>query len=305
MKLGFVTAILEDENFEQVVDFAAEQKFRCLETACWPVGKAERRYAGVTHIDVDTLDPKRAGEILAYCGEKGIEIATLAYYPNVLEADPVRREEIISHLKKVILAADRLGVGMVTTFIGRVQNATVEENLKVVAQVWPEILKAAEASNVRIAIENCPMLFGADQWPGGQNLFTSPANWDRIFEILPSEYLGITYDPSHFVWQMMDYIEPIYKYKDKIFHVHIKDIKLYPEKLKRTGTLAYPLEYMSPKLPGLGDVDWGKYMSALTDIGYDGYICLEIEDKAFEKTKKDVYNSLILSKRYIENFLID
>ena len=217
----------------------------------------------------------------------------------------IRDREIISHLKKVILAADRLGVGMVTTFIGRVQNATVEENLKVVAQVWPEILKAAEASNVRIAIENCPMLFGADQWPGGQNLFTSPANWDRIFEILPSEYLGITYDPSHFVWQMMDYIEPIYKYKDKIFHVHIKDIKLYPEKLKRTGTLAYPLEYMSPKLPGLGDVDWGKYMSALTDIGYDGYICLEIEDKAFEKTKKDVYNSLILSKRYIENFLID
>lgn len=304
MKLGFVTAILQDDSFEEVVDFAAEHGFKCIEVACWPKGKAERRYAGVTHIDVDALDDRRAEEIKSYCEKKGVEISSLAYYPNTLDKDLEKREQAVAHLKKVIKASAKLGVNMVTTFIGRVQDATVEENLKEVAKVWPDILKEAKEQKVKIAIENCPMLFGAEQWPGGQNLFTSPANWDRIFEVLQDENLGINYDPSHFVWQMIDYIQPIYQYREKMFHVHIKDMKLYPEKLKAVGTMGYPLEYMSPKLPGLGDVDWGKYISALTDIGYEGYICLEIEDKAFEKTKEDVYNSLILSKRYIDNYII-
>ena len=102
-----------------------------------------------------------------------------------------------------------------------------------VQKIWPEIIKYTEMRGVKIAIENCPMLFGREQWPGGQNLMTTPEIWKRIFEILPSDHLGINYDPSHFVWQMMDYIQPIYDFKDKIFHVHYKDIKLYPEKLKK------------------------------------------------------------------------
>ncbi|MDO5540755.1 MAG: sugar phosphate isomerase/epimerase family protein [Eubacteriales bacterium] len=305
MKLGFITSILQDESFEETIDFAAKHGFSCVEMACWPKGKAERRYAGVTHIDVDDLNDEKAAYIQNYCRERNVEISSLAFYPNTLDPDPEKREAVVGHLLKVIRASAKLKVGMVTTFIGRVENASVEENLKVVQQVWPQILKTAKECGVRIAIENCPMLFGPEQWPGGQNLFTSPENWKKIFDILPDENLGINYDPSHFVWQMMDYIQPIYDFKDKIFHVHIKDIKLYPEKLQRVGTMAYPLEYMSPKLPGLGDVNWGKYISALTDIGYDGYVCLEIEDKAFEKTKKDVYTSLLQSKRYIENYLMD
>ena len=148
------------------------------------------------------------------------------------------------------------------------------------------------------------MLFGSDQWPGGQNLMTTPDIWKKVFEILPSENLGINYDPSHFVWQMIDYIKPIYEFKDKIFHVHYKDIKVYEDKLNQVGIMAYPLEFMSPKLPGLGDVDWGKYVSALTDIGYDGCTCVEIEDKAFEGTAEKVLDSLKLSKRYMEQFVI-
>ena len=103
---------------------------------------------------------------------------------------------------------------------------------------------------------------------------------------------------------MVDYIQPIYEFKDKIFHVHVKDIKLYRDKLAQCGVMAYPLEFMSPKLPGLGDVDWGKYISALTDIGYTGDVALEIEDKAFEGSERDVKNSLILAKRYITQFVI-
>lgn len=304
MKLGFVSAILDGWTFEGMVDTAAGMGYQCVEVACWPAGKAERRYAGVSHIDVDALDDEQVNYIHSYLKERGVEISALAYYPNTLDGDLEKRAAAVEHLKKVIRASHRLGVNLVTTFIGRDQTKTVEENLDLMCQVWPPILKLAEELGVRVAIENCPMLFGPDQWPGGQNLMTTPAIWRKVFERLPSPNLGINYDPSHFVWQMMDYIQPIYEFKDKIFHVHYKDIKLFPEKLRQVGTMAYPLDYMSPKLPGLGDVDWGRYVSALTDIGYDGYTCIEVEDRSFEGSRERVLDSLRLSKRYMEQFVI-
>jgi sugar phosphate isomerase/epimerase len=233
-----------------------------------------------------------------------MKISSLAYYPNTMDADLAKRQAAVEHLKKLIRASAKLGVNMVTTFIGRDQTKTVEENLELVKEIWPPIIAVAEEMGVKVAIENCPMLFGRDQWPGGQNLMTTPANWRKVFEILPSPNLGINYDPSHFVWQMIDYIKPIYEFKDKIFHVHYKDIKLYPDRLQEVGIMGYPLDFMSPKLPGLGDVDWGKYVSALPDIGYKGYTCIEIEDKAFEGSVEDVKNSVRLSARYLRNFVI-
>lgn len=306
MKLGLVTAICDTMGYEEMIDFVSEAGLECVEVACWPAGKAERRYAGVSHIDVDRVleDEAYAGHVLEYASEKGIEISSLAYYPNTMDGDLAKREAAVAHLKQVIRASAKLGVNMVTTFIGRDQAKTVEENLELVAEVWPPIIALAEELGVKIAIENCPMLFGPDQWPGGQNLMTTPANWRRVFEILPSDNLGINYDPSHFVWQMIDYIQPLYDFKDKIFHVHYKDIKVYPDRLQQVGIMAYPLDFMSPKLPGLGDVDWGKYVSALTDIGYDGYTCIEVEDKAFEGSVEDVKKSVLLSARYLRNFVI-
>ena len=306
MKLGFVSAILDTWNYEEMMDFASEHGFECVEVACWPKGKAERRYAGVSHIDAERilLDDSYAEHIRTYSQEKGVEISSLAFYPNTMDGNPDKREAAVEHLKNVIQASAKLGINMVTTFIGRDQTKTVEENLEMVKEVWPPIITLAEECNVKVAIENCPMLFGADQWPGGQNLMTTPAIWRKVFNILPSENLGINYDPSHFVWQMIDYIKPIYDFKEKIFHVHYKDIKLYPDRLQECGIMAYPLDFMSPKLPGLGDVDWGKYVSALTDIGYDGNTCIEIEDKAFEGTKEKVEDSLILSQRYLKQFVI-
>lgn len=306
MLLGLVSAIADTMNYEEMINLVAESGLECVEVACWPAGKAERRYAGVSHIDVERVmkDEEYAEHITKYAAEKNVKISALAYYPNTMDADEKKRETAVEHLKKVICASAKLGVNMVTTFIGRDQNKNVEENLELVKEVWPPIIKLAEEKNVKIAIENCPMLFGTDQWPGGQNLMTTPANWRKVFEILPSKNLGINYDPSHFVWQMIDYIKPIYEFKDKIFHVHYKDIKLYKDRLEQVGTMGYPLEYMSPKLPGLGDVDWGKYVSALTDIGYDGYTCIEIEDKAFEGSVEDVKKSVKLSAKYLRNFVI-
>ena len=306
MKLGFVSAILDGWSYEEMMDTAVDMGFACVEVACWPRGKAERRYAGVSHIDVDRVleDAAYAQHINNYAEQKGIQISSLAFYPNTLDADLDKRSANVAHLMNVIRASAKLGVNLVTTFIGRDSAKTVEENLVLMQEVWPPILKLAEELGVRIGIENCPMLFDATQWPGGQNLMTTPAIWRQVFAALDSPNLGINYDPSHFVWQQIDYIRPLYEFRDKIFHVHYKDIKLYPDHLQDVGVMAYPLQYMSPKLPGLGDVDWGRYVSALTDIGYDGPTCIEVEDRAFEGSRERILDSLRLSKRYMEQFVI-
>ncbi|RKJ04874.1 sugar phosphate isomerase/epimerase [bacterium D16-54] len=306
MKLGLVSAILDQSSYEEMIDTAAELGFACVEAACWPQGAAERRYGGVSHIDADRVleEDAYAAHIRDYAREKEVEISSLAYYPNTMDSNQEKREAAIRHLRKLICASAKLGVNMVTTFIGRDQNKTLEENLELMKEIWPPILKLAEENQVKVAIENCPMLFDQGQWPGGQNLMTTPYIWQKVFEILDSPYLGINYDPSHFVWQRVDYIKPIYQFKEKIFHVHYKDIKVYEDKLEQCGIMAYPLQYMSPKLPGLGDVDWGRYVSALTDIGYSGYTCIEVEDKAFEGSAEKILDSLRLSKRYMEQFVI-
>ena len=304
MKLGVVSAIYDGFTFEEMIDDVSKNGCSCVEVACWPQGKAERRYAGVSHIDVDNTSDDYVAYIKNYCKEKGVEISSLAFYPNTMDGNLEKRNASIEHLKKVINMSAILGVNMVTTFIGRDQTKTVEENLEIFKEVWPPIIKFAEGLGVKVAIENCPMLFGADQWPGGQNLFTTPKLWRKMFELLPSDNFGINYDPSHFIWQQIDYIKPVYEFKNKIFHVHCKDIKVYPDRLNDVGIMAYPLEYMSPKLPGLGDVDWGKYISALTDIGYDSFVCVEVEDKAFESSKEKVLQSVELSCRYLKQFVI-
>ncbi len=304
MKLGVVSAIYDGFTFEEMIDNVSKNGMSCVEVACWPQGKAERRYAGVSHIDVDNTSADYIDYVKNYCAEKGVEISSLAFYPNTMDGNLEKRANNIAHLKKVINMSALLGVNMVTTFIGRDQTKTVEDNLELFMEIWPEIIKLAEDKGVKIAIENCPMLFGPDQWPGGQNLFTTPKLWRKMFELLPSDNFGINYDPSHFIWQQIDYIKPLYEFKDKIFHVHCKDIKVYPDKLNDVGVMAYPLEYMSPKLPGLGDVDWGKYISALTDIGYDSFVCIEVEDKAFEGSKEKILDSVKLSCRYLKQFVI-
>lgn len=306
MKLGLLSSILDSWTYEEVIDIAASMNFRSVEVACWPQGKAERRYAGVSHIDAVRVleDDGYAESVLSYAKARGIEISSLGYYPNPLDSNTDKAEAAVKHIGALIKASNKLGVGMVTTFIGRDQRKTADENLPLVKKVWTPLLDLAEKENVKVAIENCPMLFGPDQWPGGQNIFTSPENWEKVFDTLRSDRLGINFDPSHFIWQQLDYVKAVHDFSDRIFHVHFKDIKLYPEKLKKVGVMAYPLEYMSPKLPPYGDVDWASFVGALTDIGYEGHAAIEIEDKAFEGTKVKILDSIRITKKYMENFVI-
>jgi sugar phosphate isomerase/epimerase len=303
LDLGFVTAILADNTFQEVLEVASKERFKCVEVMCWPQGKAERRYAGVTHIDVDGLDDRKVNEIKELTEKYGVYISGLGYYPNPLDPDEEKALYFRNHIKKVIKAAHLLGIKTVNTFTGRNPSLNIDRNIDIFKKVWPEIIVMAEDYGINIGIENCPMFFTDDEWPGGKNLATTPKIWDILFDIIPNKNFGLNYDPSHLVCQQMDYISPIYQYKDRLHHIHLKDAKVYKEKLDRVGIMANPLEYHSPKLPGLGDVDWGKFISALTDVRYRGPVCIEVEDKAFEGSLEDIMTSLKVSRNHLEQFL--
>jgi sugar phosphate isomerase/epimerase len=303
MKLGFVSAILPDLSLQEVVQFAAQEGFACVELMCWPVGKAERRYAGVTHIDVTGLTQSAVDQIRKLVDEGGVSISGLGYYPNPLAPDPDEAAVYVAHIKRVIEAAAMLGLDTVNTFVGRDWTRSVEENWPRFREVWPPLVQFAEQHGVRIGIENCPMLFTGDEWPGGKNLATSPAIWRRMFAEIPSASFGLNYDPSHMVWQQMDYIKPIWEFAEHFFHVHAKDARLDRRNLDEVGILATPLEYHTPKLPGLGDVDWGRFFSALGDAGYDGPVCIEVEDRAYEATLESRKQALRQSGRFLKQYI--
>lgn len=304
LKLGFNSAILADFSFSHMVQFAGNHGFSCVEVMCWPTGNSDaRRYAGVTHIDVNDLSDQRVKEIKYALREANVSISALGYYPNPLDPDPSRSEFYIEHIKQVIKGAARLGVPVVTTFIGRNPAKSIKENLATFADVWPAIVKVAEEYNIKIAIENCPMFFTDDEWPGGKNLAISPAVWERMFEIIPNRNFGLNYDPSHMIWQMMDEIKPIYSFAERLHHIHLKDAKVYKEKLDRVGIMGNPLEYHSPKLPGLGDVNWRGFFAALTDVRYRGPVVIEVEDKAYERDVQDISTAILTSRNYLKQFL--
>lgn len=304
LDLGFVSAILADKSIEEVIGFAAANKFKCVEVMCWPLGKAERRYAGITHIDVDELDAKKVEYIKNYLRQNNVYISGLGYYPNPLDPDKKQSKVYFDHIKKIIDAATKLDISVVNTFVGRDSSRNVEDNLKAFADSWPEIIQYAEIAGVNIGIENCPMFFTNDEWPGGKNLATTPAIWDRMFEIIPSKNFGLNYDPSHMIWQHMDEIKPIYNYSERLHHIHLKDVKLNKDKLDRVGIMANPLEYHTPKLPGYGDVRWGNFFSALTEVSYRGPVCIEVEDRAFENSDEDIKNSILISRNFLSQYLV-
>jgi sugar phosphate isomerase/epimerase len=302
MQLGFVSAILPDLPLDQVLAFAAQTGYDCVEVMCWPVGQAERRYAGVTHIDVGTLTDGLVQHVHALTKQHGVGISGLGYYPNVLSPDRDESAKCVAHLEKVILAADRLGLKNVNTFIGRDWTKSVEDNWPRMLDIWKPLARLAEDRNIKIGIENCPMLFTKDEWPGGKNLGHSPAIWRRLFAEL-GPHVGLNYDPSHMIWQQMDYLKPLREFPDRLFHIHAKDVRLDRHKLDDVGILAHPNQYHTPKLPGLGDVNWGQFFSALTDAGYNGPVCVEVEDRAYEGTLERRMESLRQSHTYLRNFV--
>jgi sugar phosphate isomerase/epimerase len=303
MQLGFVSAILPDQTLEEVFAVGQATGYTCVELMCWPPGKADRRYAGVTHIDVSKLETTGAERTLDLAAAHGMEISGLGYYPNLLSPDQAGAHAATLHLKRVFDAAKMLRLGVVSTFVGRDWTRSVEENWPRFRSVWKDLIAYAEDQGVRVAIENCPMLFTVDEWPGGKNLAGSPAIWRRMFEEIPSANFGLNYDPSHLLWQQMDYLAPLKEFASRIFRVHLKDVAVDRQRLNQVGILAYPLEFHSPKLPGRGDIDWEGFFQALKNSGYDGPVCVEVEDREYEGDLAHRKQALAVSSHYLQSFL--
>lgn len=303
MKLGFVTAIVPELSLEETIQLAADIGYDCIEVMCWPPGKAERRYAGVTHLDVADFGKKEADEVQGLTLKYGVSISSLGYYPNALSPLKEEREVAITHIKKLIDASVMLGINQITTFIGRDWTKSVKENWSGFLEVWQPLIALAEEKAVYVGIENCPMWFTDDEYPGGKNLKTTPEIFRKMYEDIPSKFFGLNFDPSHFIWQQMDYLAAIKEFAPRFSHVHAKDVRMDWKRLDQVGIMANPSMYHTPKLPGMGDVNWGKFFSYLTDAGYDGPVCVEVEDRAYEGSLNMRKRSLVQSHDYLRQFV--
>jgi sugar phosphate isomerase/epimerase len=302
VKLGLLTAAFPDLTLEQVAEWAAGEGFEALEIACWPAGSGERRrYAGVTHINVEDFDSDNVHELMS---RHGLAISSLAYYPNNLHPDDAHREEVNGHLLKVIDAAQRLDVGIVGTFVGNDKDRPLPENLDRFRQIWPPLVEFAGERGVKIAIENCPMIFSYDEWPGGTNLAYAPAIWDEMFSAIPTDNFGLNLDPSHLVWLMIDYERAVYDYGERIFHAHAKDLEVRRDGLYRHGTLSGGIGWQVPRLPGLGEVRWDRFIAALYAVGYDHVVSIEHEDRRFEGDEALVKRGFLLARDVLRPHIV-
>jgi len=283
MKLGFVSAIVPELSLTQVLSLARDEGFACVEVMCWPVGKAERKYAGVTHINVTDFSRAQAEDVNALCALYGVSISGLGYYPNPLDPNPEAARVAVIHLKRVIVATEKLGLKAVNTFIGRDWTKSVDDNWPRFLKTWKPLIAFAEDHGIKIGIENCPLLYSRDEWPGGKNLAMCSAIWRRMFNDIPSKNFGLNYDPSHPKLLQFDHLKPLREFREKLFHIHAKDVLHDEEKFNDWGILGLPKEYHAPRIPGFGEIDWGQFIGTLMEVGYDGPVCIEVEDATFGK----------------------
>jgi sugar phosphate isomerase/epimerase len=296
MKLGLLTVPFGSWSLDDVADWAAANGYPTLEVAAWPRSSGDaRRYAGVCHLDVDDLSDTRASEIVDEVAQRGVSICGLGFYPNLLHPDAEHRASVREHLKKVIVAASRLDVGVVNTFIGADQRRSLAENWEAARDIWPEVVGHATDHGVRIAIENCPMIFSADEWPSGHNLAYSPSMWRTMLEEF-GETVGLNFDPSHLVWQMIDIERAILEFGERFYFFQAKDVLIDREGLYEHGVMSTGIGWQVPRLPGLGDVPWDRVFNALYRVGYDGPIVVEHEDKGFEGTDELVERGFRLAR---------
>ncbi len=301
MKLGLLTAPFPDTDLMEVAGWAASIGLQALEIACWPASGGEaRRYAGTSHIDVDGLTASHGSEILGRLADAGIEISGLGYYPNPLHADESHRAEAIGHLKKVISAAEVMGVGTVNTFLGGDRTMSLDENWARACDIFPDVVAHARDCGVTLAFENCPMIFSRDEWPGGHNIAYSPRIWRRILEEWD---VGMNFDPSHLVWQMIDQSRFIREFGHRMVHVHAKDVMIDRDGLYENGVMSVGIGWQVPRLCGLGDVDWSGFFSDLYRAGYDGPVIIEHEDRLFEGSDEKVKRGFLLARDVLSPYV--
>lgn len=303
MKLGILTAPFPETSLDDVAGWAAGVGFEALEIACWPRSSgATRRYAGTSHIDVANLAQGEAQDIVGALSDRNLVISALGYYPNPLAPDADHRKAVMEHLRKVIGAARLMGVGVVNTFCGGDASKTLDANWEDAQKVWPETLAFAADQGVQVAFENCPMIFSNDEWPGGHNIAYSPYIWRRMLDAW-GERIGINFDPSHLVWQMIDLGRFIKEFGPHFRHVHAKDLMIDRDGLYERGIMSLGMGWQVPRMPGLGEVDWSVFFSGLYRAGYDGPVIIEHEDRRFEGSDEAVKRGFLLARDVLRPYV--
>jgi len=298
MKLGILTVGLSPLSIGEIIAWAAETGFETIEVACWP-DDSSRPFKG-TQLDVTTVTDQQISEILIACQQQKIDISCLTYCDNNLAHDETIRAANIGHLLKVIEVASLLNVDTVCTFIGRDETMPITANIELAGQVFKPILNYAADKNVRVCIENCPM-------PGWQfeglvgNVAHSPDIWDQLFEVLPQENFGLNLDPSHLQWLGIDPIRAAKEYANKAFYAHAKDTYISKEQLYHRGIMDLTNGgFRHSKIPGHGEIDFGAFIKALYDGGYDGPLSIELEDRDWMGNAQKVQEGFILSQSHLK-----
>lgn len=303
MKLGVLTAPFPDAPLYEVAAWASGVGFEALEIAAWPrAAGPTRRYAGTSHIDAAGVSESQGREIVAALAGQGLAVSALGYYPNPLHPDAAHREAVVSHLKAVIGAASRMGVGLVNTFCGGDAKKTVDENWAVAETVWPEIIAHARDQGVKLAFENCPMIFSKDEWPGGHNIAYSPQVWRRILEAWDGA-VGMNFDPSHLVWLMIDQARFLREFGPHVLHAHAKDLMIDRDGLYERGVMSEGIGWQVPRMPGLGEVDWPGFFAGLYRAGYNGPVIIEHEDRDFEGDEDSVKRGFLLARDVLRPYV--
>jgi sugar phosphate isomerase/epimerase len=303
MKLGILTAPFADTPLDAVADWSRSAGFEALEIACWPRSSGPtRRYAGTSHVDVANLTAVQGKDITASLAAKGQAISALGYYPNPLHPDSGHRAAVADHLKLVIGGAAKMGVGLVNTFCGGDARKTLDQNWADAEEVWPAILAYAKDQGVRLAFENCPMIFSHDEWPGGHNIAYAPRIWRRILDSWDGA-VGMNFDPSHLIWQMIDQSRFIREFGPHMRHVHAKDLMIDRDGLYENGIMSGGIGWQVPRMPGLGEVNWSEFFSALYRVGYDGPVIIEHEDRRFEGTDEKVKRGFLLARDVLRPYV--
>jgi len=267
MKLGLLTALTEQE-----CKLAARIGYDCLEARCdWSTEQLARQAAR----------RKLADQAKALLDASGLSISALAVY----QAGPLEAKAAVARFGAYVKMCGELGVGVITAMSGGDPAKGLDENLKAFQAVFSRVAPRAEDAGVRIAFENWPGLTGWFPPFGSTNVGFTPHVWERMFNLVDSEALGLEFDPSHLVWQGIDWAAALKRFASRIYHVHAKDTEVLEDRLAAEGF--FSAGWWRYRLPGYGSVDWHEFTSLLKEHGYDGAICVEHEDPVFSGKRRE------------------
>jgi len=306
MKLGMLTACMPERSLEEIASWAGDHGFEALELAAWP--RIGDRPFTASHISAESFDDAEAGRVRSALADNGLELSALAYYDNNLLPDTAQREQILDHLRACIDAAQTLGCPAVGTFIGRDPARSVAENLREAENVFPPLVDYAGERGVKLMIENCVMEgWHPDGYPG--NLAYSPELWEWMFGL----GLYLNFDPSHLLWLGIDPVEALKPYVDRVAHAHAKDAETFDAERNRYGFFGrtstreedpWDMGWWRYRIPGLGDVDWRRYVDTLYEGGFDGVLSVEHEDPVWGGTPERVEAGLEIAHRNLRPLVV-